>query len=179
VITPMTKGEQGELIEYARRFGFSVGNRYPRFTDEVVSASLLGATIAFESPDFPEDIEGRRKFLGQTCWNMMRRELTQCIQKKQPILFTDLGESGEGQPYTVVDPHDYEAESDWADEFEFLASQFLGMTREVFVRAYGPVRMTQPEIGREVGRSVPTLQYHIKKIERSVRERHERMEASA
>ena len=63
-------------------------------------------TIAFESPDFPEDIEGRRKFLGQTCWNMMRRELTQCIQKKQPILFTDLGESGEGHPYTVVDPHD-------------------------------------------------------------------------
>ena len=25
------------------------------------------------------------------------------------------------------------------------------MTREVFLRAYGPVRMTQPEIGREVG----------------------------
>ena len=76
MITPMTKAEQGELIDYARRFGFSVGNRHPRFTDDVVSASLLGAAIAFDSPDFPEDIEGRRKFLGQTCWNMMRREMT-------------------------------------------------------------------------------------------------------
>ena len=39
--------------------------------------------------------------------------------------------------------------------------------------------MTQSEIGREVGRSVPTLQYHIKKIERPCVSVMKRMEASA
>lgn len=171
----MSPGEQDELIDYARRFGFAVGNRHPRFREDVVGASLLGAAIAFASPNFPEDVEGRRKFMGQACWNMMRREMT-WFTKKQPILFTDLGEVYDP---VVADPHDYEAETNWADEFEFLASQFLGMTREVFLLAYGPFMMTQAEISAEVGRSVPTIQYHIKKITNTAREQYERMEHDA
>jgi hypothetical protein len=168
----VTQGEQKELIEYAARFGRAVGRRYRRFAGDIVSASLHGAAIAFASPNFPGDVEGRRKYMGQCCWNMIRRELS-FFTKDQPILFTDINEDCNPE---LIDHTDYEQPVDWADEFEILADVFQGFTGEVFVRAYGPLKMRQAEIAEEIGCSASRVHNHMTKITEFAKRRHERSE---
>jgi hypothetical protein len=189
----MTAGEQAELIEYARKFGITVATQYHQYWDDIVGASLHGAARAFASPDFPEDVEGRRKFVGQCCWNMMRRELSLWTERRQ-ILFSEIAtlygfdqekegadirqpDECEGEYYFLAEDEDeYQESVDWADEFEFLANHFKGVTHEVFVRAYGPSMMGQTEIAEELGLSVQWVHTHMRKIKAFVRRRQKRSE---
>jgi hypothetical protein len=155
-----TTASSAELIRYARRFGHAIGKQYPRYQDEIVSAALHGAAIAFASPNFPADPEGQRKFVGQCCWNMMRRELS--FWHKRPLVFADVD---------CLVPDDVAKDVDWADEFEFLSEHFTGTTREVFIRAYGPRMLNQAEIAEELGVGTSCVSTHMKKIAAFARDR--------
>ncbi len=161
-----TTASSEELILYARRFGHAIANQYPRYRDDIVSASLLGAAVAFDSPDFPADPEGQRKFVGACCWNLMQRELT-FLTKKQPTSFSDLAEDLILDP--VVEETGY-GQVDWEDTYELLAENLVGRTRDVFVRAYG--RMLPPaEIAKELGINPSCVHKHLNKIADVARER--------
>lgn len=169
--TPMTPEEQADLIDYATKFGHSIGNRYPRLRDDLVGASLLGAAEAFASDRFPGDPEARRKFLGTASWNMIRREL-QFFFKKQPISFTDLGADIQlDEEQCHADPH-HEVSTAWRDEFEAIAATLEGKTTEIFRLAFGDISYTNAAIGREVGVRPPCVNYHLTKIRRTLRSRH-------
>jgi hypothetical protein len=147
-----------ELIDFARRYGHKIAKRYPRFGDEIVSAALHGAAIAFTLPNFPSDPVGQRKFVGKCCLNLMRREIAFW---HRPLEFAD------------VDPlvaDDVAEDVDWADEYEFMAEHFTGTTREVFVRAYGRM-MSQQAIAKELGVGTSCVSSHMKKIAAFARSR--------
>lgn len=173
----MTGEEQDTLIDYATRFGHAIGNRFERLRDDLVSASLHGVAIALASPDLPGDREGRRKFVGKAAWNMIRRELTFFLKKTQPVCFTDLADEYKTE-FEVDVPIDAEhvARADWLDEYRSIAASLDGTSSEIFKLAFGDEGYTNVEISRQVGLAVSTTQYHLRKIRRAVRSRHEREE---
>jgi hypothetical protein len=161
---PMTADEEAVLIDYATRFGHAVANRVPRLRDDLVAASLHGVAIAIAADAFPADPEGRRKFVGRSCWNMIRRELTQHL-RRQPITFTDLG-----YVPAAEDPSgDHESRAADRDEFEAIAASLSGRTAEVFALAFGPVSLTLSEVGERLGIVHSTVHHHVKKIRGVVR----------
>jgi hypothetical protein len=155
-----TTASSAELIRYARSFGHKVGKRYPQYQDEIVSAALHGAAIAFTLPNFPADPEGQRKFIGQCCWNLMRREIA--FWHKRPLVFADVDR---------LVPDDVAKDVDWADEFLFLSGHSTGTTREVFIRAYGPRMLKQAEIAEELGVGTSCVSTHMQKIAAFARDR--------
>lgn len=164
--------EQAELVSYATKFGYSVGHRYPRICEDLVSASLHGAAIALASPRLPADAEGRRKFVGQTSWNMIRRELTFQLRKR-PVPFTDagfdpdVGDAGKGA-------QTWEDAVAWEDERQAIAKDLTPKAARVLDLAYGPKPLSNREVAAEVGIKAPCLQHHLKKIRGVARRRYER-----
>lgn len=171
-LEPMTDEEQSSYIEYATKFGHSWGNRLEWLREDLVSAALHGAAIAFASAELPKTRDERRKFVGQACWNMMRREMTR-FRRLQPVAFTDIA-----QEYRVEHPvvPEHVARIDWLDEYETIATALEPRTEGVFRLSYGDEAHTQTEISEKLGISVSAVRHQLKKIKRIVQRRHEREE---